>query len=75
MVLMNIKRELLEQLAPEDPINQDEMGGCVWCGCGPPRQSYGYAGRQKNHHADDCPWVAARELLGDEIPENSKRKR
>lgn len=61
-------RNLIERLAPEQPMNQDEMGGCVWCGGGPPREAYGYARRKRNHHMPDCPWVEARDWLGDVIP-------
>lgn len=58
-------RELLERLAPEEPMNQDEMGGCVWCG-GPAGSSYGYAGPDPKDHMPDCPYVAARALLAAE---------
>lgn len=54
--------ELLERLAPEDPMNQDEMGGCVWC-AGDGGKRYGDAGRDPADHNPDCPWVAARALM------------
>lgn len=60
-------KELLEKLAPHDPINQDEMGGCVWCAGTPPGDEYGYAGRDITHHKPDCPWVKARLILGDKL--------
>ncbi len=61
---MRISKELLdllEQLAPEEPMNQDEQGGCVWCGGTPPRQPY--AGADPKDHAADCPWVEARRII------------
>jgi hypothetical protein len=68
-------RRLLSELAPEQPMNQDEQGGCVWC-CGNeqfahPRKRYAsmYADRNKSHHFPGCPWVEARLLLGDNLPE------
>ena len=61
-------RELLERLAPHDPINQDERGGCVWCASGEPGVRYSYAERYLTDHDHDCPWVQARQLLGDELP-------
>jgi len=68
----NIKVEnisgLIEELAPSDPMNQDEQGGCVWCGGMPPRKGL-YAGRNLKHHSHDCPWVKARLFLGDKLPE------
>jgi hypothetical protein len=62
-----VPRHLLNALAPEQPINQDEQGGCVWCGGMPPRTSYGYARRVRDDHMWDCPWVSARSFLGDEL--------
>lgn len=53
---------LLARLAPEEPYNEDEQGGCVWCG-GPWNRKYKYAGEDPADHAADCPWVAARALL------------
>lgn len=63
-------RKLLAQLAPERPINGDEMGGCVWCAGTPPGEPYGYAGRDLAHHEAGCPWVKARRLLGDKLPDS-----
>lgn len=65
-------RKLLEQLAPEWPINQDELGGCVFCGGIPPGQKYGSAGRDLADHHRGCPWVKARRLLGDRLTDSSK---
>lgn len=40
----------------EDEVpNQDEMGGCVFCG-GPDDDAYAYATR-RGHHAQDCEWL------------------
>lgn len=61
--LMMVPEDLLERLAPEEPINQDEMGGCVWCTGTPPGQQYGYAGADPSDHEVGCPWVQARALL------------
>lgn len=71
---VSIPRELLDALAPAEAMNQDEMGGCVWCAGTPPRQSYGYAGRRLIDHAEDCPWVAARAALGDPIPHGGRKR-
>lgn len=56
-----VPRELLENLAPEQPMNQDEQGGCVWC-CGSAHDS-DYAGADPEDHDADCPWLLARRLL------------
>lgn len=68
--MLKIPRELLESLAPEHPINQDEMGGCVFCAGTPPGHEYGYSGRFHTDHRPECPWVEARHLLGDKLPES-----
>ena len=59
---------VLEQLAPAQPMNQDEMGGCVWCGGTPPGDRYGNAGSDQTHHDADCPWLKARALLAKHQP-------
>lgn len=61
-------RKLLEQLAPAQPVNQDELGGCVHCTGTPPGKPYGYADRYLEDHEPGCPWVKARRLLGDKLP-------
>lgn len=63
-----MKRSLLEKLAPYTPLNQDEMGGCVFCGSSPPGERYGYSGRFLSDHEQGCPWVKARRALGDVLP-------
>jgi hypothetical protein len=62
--MVTIPLDLLKRLAPEDPMNQDEMGGCVWCGCGPPNEVTGYAGKSPEDHAGDCPWLEAQKYTG-----------
>lgn len=63
-----IPRNLLAELAPYDPINDDEMGGCIFCCATPPGEQYGYAGRYLEDHKARCPWVRARKRLGDYLP-------
>lgn len=55
--------DVLQGLAPDAPMNQDEQGGCVWCGSHGNEGSYGYAGPSFLEHDDDCAWVAGRKLL------------
>ena len=69
-----VPESLLAKLAPKKPINQDELGGCVWCGGHPPGSTYGYAGRDLADHKPGCPWVKARRLLGDRLPDSRKAK-
>lgn len=58
-----VDRKILEAIAPEQPINQDEQGGCVWCD-GPFKKRHGmYATADPKDHAEDCPWVLIRKLL------------
>lgn len=61
-------RNLLRALAPEQPLNNDELGGCIHCGATPPGEQYGYADRYLSDHKAGCPWVKARRLLGDKLP-------
>jgi hypothetical protein len=60
--------DLIRRLAPKQPINQDERGGCVWCGGMPPGESYGYAEADPAHHEANCPWVEADALLRTQEP-------
>jgi hypothetical protein len=53
----------LAGLIGDEPGNQDEMGGCVYCGGTPPGEAYGYAGSDPRDHDDDCPWIRGRRLL------------
>jgi hypothetical protein len=52
---LSISVDLLRNLAPEYGIEQDEQGGCVWCG--------GRGLPVAEDHGVDCPWLAARRLL------------
>lgn len=69
-------RALLAELAPEEPINQDEQGGCVWCGWSENMWFYEQRGCRADHkrgsmysdkrpetHTPDCPWITARRIL------------
>ena len=64
---ITVPRELLDQLAPAEPISQDELGGCVWCGMGPGPTGYEQATADPSSHTSDCPWLAARRLLDSRI--------
>lgn len=55
-------RQLIEELAPEEPMNQDEQGGCVWCGG---RAFTVYSTSDPATHETDCPWVRARQMLAE----------
>lgn len=61
-------RDVMLNVAPDEPMNQDEQGGCVWCGGKPPRKQYGYATSNPKHHSNDCPWIAARAWLAANAP-------
>jgi hypothetical protein len=65
-------KRLLAALAPEEPLNNDEMGGCMHCGGEPPGHRYGWAGRFLEDHRPGCAWVKARRLLGDKLPATRK---
>lgn len=57
-----ITRKLLEKLTPEQPIVA--MGWyCEYC----TGENMDLSGRVAGNHATDCPWIAARKLLGDEL--------
>lgn len=60
MESLNISVELLRSLAPEAGMDQDEQGGCVWCGGS---ASGLYSRPVAEDHYDSCPWLAARRLL------------
>ena len=51
----------LKLVAPDEPMNQDEQGGCVWCGGS--KKGHMYAGADPKDHDADCPWVIARAAL------------
>lgn len=58
----------LDAVTGEEPMNQDEMGGCVWCGGTPPGERYGYATADPADHDPDCEWLAARRMLAASRP-------
>lgn len=44
-------------------LNQDELGGCVYCAGSGKEGSYGYCSEDFDCHTTDCPWVAGRKYL------------
>jgi hypothetical protein len=46
------------------PMEQDEQGGCVWCGDSLSREQAKRV-RAIDVHDEKCPWTAARRLLRD----------
>ncbi len=57
-------RDLVDDLSGEEPMSQDEMGGCVWCGGTPPDKGhYAYATAEPDSHDPECPWLLARAAL------------
>lgn len=69
---IEISIALLELLAPKQPINDDDQGGCIWCGWSEEMKYYSlgqenkgsmYADNNPENHRPDCPWVLARKLL------------
>lgn len=44
-------------------LNQDELGGCVYCGGSGKEGIYGYCTGEFDCHTKDCPWVAGRKYL------------
>lgn len=63
--------ELLKELAPEQPMNQDEQGGCVWCGWSEQMMYFRlgkyngsrYSDERFETHTSACPWVKARKVI------------
>lgn len=53
------KKELIEifQKLVGLVLNQDEQGGCVWCGGSGKEGSYGYCDESYDCHQKDCAWV------------------
>ena len=66
---ITIPINLLESLAPAEPMSQDEQGGCVWCGGGD-----GYARPIAEDHHDSCAWLRARTLLCTTVPTITMRQ-
>jgi hypothetical protein len=56
---IGIDRELLKKIAPEQPIQQDEQGGCVWCG----EDSWGSESYRDYERHEDCPWGRVRKII------------
>jgi len=56
---------LLEEAIGDEPFNNDEMGGCLYCGGPPSKQEYGYAGANPADHREGCGWVKCRQYLDD----------
>lgn len=54
----------LRKLVGGAVLNQDEMGGCVYCGGSGKEGSYGYCTAEPDCHAADCEWIEGRRLLG-----------
>lgn len=58
--------DMLERVAPRECISDNEYyDACVWC-CKLPNLKNRNL-RLKQSHLDDCPWVEARRLLGDNL--------
>jgi hypothetical protein len=53
---------LLEKLVGH-VINQDELGGCVWCGGSGKEGNYGYCDETYDCHSKKCPWVEGNRML------------
>lgn len=64
-------RRALEEACPEEPMVQDEQGGCVWCGGYPDGRPLSMP-KHKDHHKD-CGWLIGRAALAD-TPDTFERK-
>jgi hypothetical protein len=62
----------LKAACPEQPMSQDEQGGCVWCGGYPGirrkrlrkhESPYAYATADPESHNEDCAWLLARAAI------------
>jgi hypothetical protein len=51
----------LEECAPEDPMTQDDQGGCVWCGASGPHGTFDPP--EPQNHDRGCGWLKARHAL------------
>lgn len=65
---------LLEDLAPAEPVNDDETGGCVFCGGRPAGKPFGDASSDPSDHRPGCPWVKIRALLSGTAPQPAKQE-
>lgn len=61
-------RALLARLAPEKPFVDHESGACLHCGGVPPSRRPAETSRFLSDHQAGCPWVSARQALGDVLP-------
>ena len=57
--------DALYNALPEDAVNQDEMGGCIFCGKSVGKHGYGYATNAPKDHEEDCAWFVGRRILVD----------
>lgn len=55
--------QALTNLVSGEAINQDECGGCVYCGGSGKEGPYGYCDESYDCHQDDCEWVAGRKIV------------
>lgn len=56
---LGVDRELLKAIAPEQPMQQDEQGGCVWCG----EDSWGSGSYRDYERHEGCPWGRVRKII------------
>lgn len=56
---IGVDRDLLKVIAPEQPMQQDEQGGCVWCG----EDSWGSGSYRDYERHQDCPWAGVRKII------------
>jgi hypothetical protein len=56
-------REALENVLGDAPFNNDEMGGCLFCGNSNRVSSSAYVGADPADHMEDCHWIVAKEAL------------
>ena len=62
-VMLDRLAEALDRACPEEPMNQDEMGGCVWCRKPLGKHGWGYASAKPSDHEEDCAWLSGRRTL------------
>lgn len=58
-----LRKALLDENGEMQPMNQDEQGGCVWCG----RQGKHsiYASDAPRDHTPDCGWIVGKAALAE----------
>lgn len=65
--MMDERVEELERIIlglVSEVINQDEQGGCIYCGGSGKEGAYGYCTDEPDCHRPDCEWLAGRQALG-----------